>query len=358
MNMISDTLEKPDIDVASLVTIEGKDAYAVFTAKREDGKAHPIDPIIAKVRAVIDGFKPDLSTASSRKRIASMAFSVAKAKTALEEVGVGLAKEQKEIPKRIDATRAHIKVTLDKMRDEVRQPLTDWETREQDRLHAHTMTLHGLQRLALSRDDQDRPLTANELRANLERLEAFDMASIDDVDFKTEYNIVIAGAIPRVQSAIADRQKFEDDQAALAKFREDAAERERKERDDRLRKEGEDKARLDAENDLRVAVLAADVARRKAADEAAAQVLAAQRATEAAEQRARDAEAKAKAELTAKLKADADAQAAREADKEHRRKVNAKALKALVDGGIATDVAKEVLKLIAADKVPNVSINY
>lgn len=353
---MTDILDRPETDIADLVIIDGKDAFSVFSAKRENG-SHPIDPILARVRKEIDGFKSDLSTAASRKRIAAIAHAVAKAKTSLETLGADMTREQKDIPNRIIATRNHIKATLDAWRDEVRQPLTDWEAAEQAKIEAHTIALHGLQRLGKSRDDLDRPLSAEALRANLARLEGYPLADVPE-DYRPEYKIVIDGALPALKAALVDREKYEADQAALAKFREEAAAREAKERDDCLRKEGEDRARLDAENDLRMAVLAADNARRKAADEAEAQVLAAHRETEAANARAIAAEAKAKAEIAAKLKADADAQATREADKEHRRKINQTAAGALMENGLSKEMAKLVISLIFEGKISHVKIEY
>jgi hypothetical protein len=49
---------------------------------------------------------------------------------------------------------------------------------------------------------------------------------------------------------------------------------------------------------------------------------------------------------------------AREADQKHRAAVNRAALQALVDGGIAEDIGKAVIKLIIAKAVPAVSISY
>src|SRR5690606_34102970 len=104
-----------------LVTIEPKNALAVFTEEKA------IDPILARVRKEIDAFIPDITTASGRKAVASMAFKVAKSKTYLDGVGKKLVDEYKEIPKKIDATRKRVRDTLDEWKDEVRKPLTDWE---------------------------------------------------------------------------------------------------------------------------------------------------------------------------------------------------------------------------------------
>jgi hypothetical protein len=49
---------------------------------------------------------------------------------------------------------------------------------------------------------------------------------------------------------------------------------------------------------------------------------------------------------------------AREADREHRAKINNAALAAFVEFGVAPDLAKHVVMLIAQRVIPNVQINY
>ncbi len=106
----------------------------VLTVVTESGA---VDPILERIRREIDEFAPDISTAKGSKEIASMAYRVAQSKTYLEGVGKRLADEQKEIPKKIDATRKRIRDTLDKWRDEVRAPLTEWENAEDERIECH-----------------------------------------------------------------------------------------------------------------------------------------------------------------------------------------------------------------------------
>jgi len=354
--MTIETVDRPT-EILDLITLEPKDALAVFSAKREDGQQHPIDPLLAKVRAAINGFKGDVSTRAGRDEIKRMAMNVVKSKTYLEKIGAALAKEQKEIPKRIDATRNHIEKTLDAYRDEVREPLTQWEAKESARILRHQTALNDATARSKPTGPDGRPLSSDALRANLASLEAFSIGP-DCEEFADEYRLVISTAIPVLKSAIADCEKYEQDQADLERLRQAEADRAQKERDEKLRKEGEDRARLDAENDLRIAVLAADAECRKAQDEAAVQALAAQREIEAANARAAAAEAKAKADLEAKQRTEATENAARAADKEHRRAINAAALQALVSGGVPDEIAKKVIALIASGKVPSCTMNY
>lgn len=84
-------------EVATIPTKEN--ALTVFSA------AQGLDPYLAQIRAEIDGFTPDISTRKGRDAIASIAYKVARSKTALDNVGKELVAELKDIPKKIDAER-------------------------------------------------------------------------------------------------------------------------------------------------------------------------------------------------------------------------------------------------------------
>ena len=88
-------------ELFELVVIEEKDALATFTTPGA------LAPILAKVRERIDAFTGDASTDEGRAKIKKMAFAVTKSKTALESIGERLAKDAKELPKKIDAGRKY-----------------------------------------------------------------------------------------------------------------------------------------------------------------------------------------------------------------------------------------------------------
>jgi len=68
-----------------------------------------------------------------------------------------------------------------------------------------------------------------------------------------------------------------------------------------------------------------------------------------------EADAKAKADAEAKAKADQDA---REKDKNHRKAINNGILEVIKGKCVTDEAAKELIKLIATGKIPNVTINY
>lgn len=331
-----------------LITIESKDALAVFTA------ADAIDSILARVRAEIDAFHGDVSTAGGRKEIASMAHKVSKAKASLEKVGDTLAKEVKEIPKKVDATRRKITTTLEKWRDEVRQPLTDWETAEEarvDRLKANLAELHGV----VSDQAQRAALV---LRERLAEVKAEDVSETAYAEFAGLAAEAKLKAIEALEARIIDADKREAEAAELARLRAEAAARAKEEADAKAKADAEERERKAAESAAAAERAKAEAAIKAAKDEAERKEREHKAALEAAERKAVEAAARAKAEVEAQAQREAAEKARREADREHRATINRAALSAFVDGGVAEDIAKQVVTLIAAGNIPAVTINY
>lgn len=325
-------------DVTDLVVIPPKDALSIFTAPVKDGEPHPIDSILDRVRAEIDAFEPaDLSTKTSRARIASMAYRVARAKTALDAAGKALADEQKLIPKKIDATRAYAWKKLEAWAAEVRAPLDAWEAAEKTRVDGHTANLNQLG--TWSRDISH---GAAELRHRLAQVEAVPVTAESCDEFIEAYRTAKAQAVSTLTAALALRERYEAEQAELETLRKDAAERARIEReaDERAAQQAEIQARATA---IAAAERAAAVARE---EKLKAEI-------EAQKQRAEEAERKA-APVAAPDLPTPDAPPAT-VDKAS---VNRAALDALVKAGIEHDIAKRVVILIAMGKVPRVTINY
>lgn len=337
----------PNLENTQLVTIPDGTALSVFTTEKA------MDPFLAKIRKELDAFVPDITTATGRKAIASMAYNVAKSKTYLESVGKALADEQKEIPKKIDACRKKVRDTLDAWRDEVRQPLTDWEAAEEARIKVHTdaiTALNELSRLAPGRDSAG-------LRESLAQIEAVVIGPACD-EFEADYARAKDSARAALAEELPKAETREAEAAELLALREQAAKRAEDDRIATIQREAAEKAtkaagaeaqrKADAERD------AADKAQREA-DEKVAK---AQADAEAADKRAADTEARLKKEADDKRAHEDAERLRREEDKQHRATINRAALDALVAGGISEDVAKQVLILIATRAIPAVTIFY
>lgn len=356
-------------ETTDLIEIPKANALEVFSADKG------LAPYMAKIRAEIDAFVPDVSTQSGRDAIASIAYKVARSKTALDAVGKDLVADLKELPKKIDASRKAMRDTLDAWKDEVRAPLTAWEQAEEARQQRHQQ---GIEWFRL-RADENRDLNAAELRATIADVQARAVDASWD-EFEAEAHRVKARAMDALSQALAAREKHDAEQAELARLRAVEAAREQKEREERIAREAAEQAQREA--DARVQAEREAVIRREQEAKAAAErrelelKLQAEQAKAdkiAAEQRAEQERLAAierekqavEAARQAEIKRQADAKAAeeaetarREADKAHKGNVNRAALDAFVAGGMPEGCAKQAVTLIAKGLIPNIRITY
>ncbi|MBH3729033.1 hypothetical protein I5M03_27950 [Pseudomonas aeruginosa] len=318
-----------------LVEVPAKEtALQVYSA------ANGLDPFLAKIREEIDGFVPDVTTRKGREAIASIAYKVARSKTALDNVGKELVAELKEVPKKIDAERKRMRDLLDSWQAEVRSPLTEWEEAEAARVARHQGEIDKINLRLECRD-----LDSIELKANIAWLEGLAISEAWE-EFEAEAARAKDKALIALRESLVAREKFEAEQAELERLRAEAAAREQKEREERIAREAAEQARRQEE--------AKAQAERDAIE-----------AKQRAEQAERDAQRRAEEAAAAERKRQADEQArieretaAREADKAHKKAINNEALAALIAGGMPEECAKQAITLIAQRKVPHITINY
>src|ERR1700722_11729708 len=86
----------------------------------------------------------DISTESGRKAIASLAYQVARSKTALDEAGEKWGEDLRRQKEAIDSERRKVRGRCDLLKEEVRKPLTDWENGEKTRVATHEQCLQTL----------------------------------------------------------------------------------------------------------------------------------------------------------------------------------------------------------------------
>jgi len=345
-------------------------------------KPSGLEPWLEKIRAEVTGHVPDLKTKKGRDAIASLAHKVAKAKVALDDIGKELVAELKDVPKKIDAERKRMRDQLDALKDEVRAPLTQWEQAEEARQQRHQQ---GLDWFRL-RADENRDLDAAELRATLEQVNSR-IVDASWEEFEAEAHRVKARTLDALTQALAAREKYDTEQAELARLRAAEAAREQKEREERIAREAAEQAQREAdsraqaereavirrEQEAKAAAerrelelkLQAEQAEKGAAQAKADKIAAEQRAEQErlaaierekqAVEAARQAEIKRQADAKAAEEAEA---ASREADKAHKGKVNRAALDAFVAGGMPEECAKQAVTLIAKGLIPNIRITY
>ena len=305
-------------------------------------KKNGLDPFLKQIREEIDSFVPDVSTKKGRDAIASIAYKVAKSKTALDDVGKELVAELKELPKKIDAERKRVRETLDAWRDEVRKPLTDWEQAEEKRVLYHKNSIENIKSHAINLDEVDSATIRNRIVA----LEAVRI-DISFEEFELEAMQAKENALKNLKQALEKREHYEKEQEELARLRAESAAREQKEREERIAREAEERAKLAAEE--------AAKKEREASERRELELKLQIERAEREKLQAIEAEKKRVADEAARVEAE---RVKREKDTAHRSSINREAMQCFIDGGFTEDQAKLAVSLIAKKLIKNVTINY
>lgn len=309
------------------------------------------EPFIQMVRDHIASFVGDTTTAKGRAEIASMARKVASVKARIEERGKEVSAELKDQPKKVDAERKRAIEELDKIRDAVRKPLTDWENYEKERIHNITARID---RIKAVRDFNGTSEEINELLSKLK------LTVIDEsfCEFQKQANDELVKSLSHTEELYKSTLIKEQEQEELARLRKESEERAQKDREAQLIKEAEDRAKKQAEEAAQKAINDA-----KAAEEKARQYLIdaqeRERIYKENEEKRIEQEAKTKASMEAynaevKRKEEAD----RAADEVHKKKILNEVYVSLTKHGMNHTDAELLIAAICRNEIQNVTINY
>lgn len=333
-----------------------------------------VDDILAKIAREVRSQHTDISTKAGRDAVASLAYKVARSKSALDKMGKDLGETHYKSWKAITAERARIEKDLDALKDEVRKPLTDWENAEKDRVAAHEQAIISIGGMATF----DVPPSSADIKYRMGAFLA--LPPRDWEEFSKRATEATDTTIAALQRMYEETSKREEEAAELARFRAEQVAREQKERDDRIAAEAAERARIEAEakakREAEEAAAKAEAERKQVelaraeavaradraeADRKAAAEKADRDAREAAEAAERgrlaavEAERKRVADEAAKVAAET---AKREADKKHRAKINNEVLAAFVGKGVDEEVGKLLIAAIARGEIPHTKISY
>lgn len=349
------------METQELVTIDKTNAMSVFI------KPMGLDPFLDKIRHELDAFTPDISTPKGRKEVASMAHRVASSKTYIDSVGKQLVAELKEKPKLIDAERRRVRGVLDSWKDEVRQPLTEYENKETARIkhHQDRLTDMGVVHQCAFQDNLDVGFI-NKLIYDLDQFTPLDESW---EEFQDEATCKYNEAYSLLQKKLTARIKYEDEQKELEKLRAEKAVQERKDREARIALQAKEQAEREA---------AARAKREKERAELRERGLKLE--AERAKQREKEAKLKAEsAKIRAAERAEKDkqlaiereqrrikgeeqralaAQKAKQANLEHRAKINKAVLDSMVSNGIDSAIGIKIITLINSKVISGLTINY
>lgn len=328
-----------------------------------------LDHFYEKVRAEVSSKVPDLTTAKGRARIASLAANVSKSKVAVEKPGREYLKQLKDLPKKIEAELRDFTDKMDKLRDETRKPLTDWENAEKARVESHKSKIAELVSY------RDGVISDSQFALSL--IGQIESVVIDSSfeEFEAEAHREKAESIAFLKAARERLIKHEAEQAELARLRAEAEERARKDREEQIAREAAEKAKREAEEaaarekaaaerrelELKLAAEQAErqriAAEQAAKDADAARIKAEQEAAERAVKAAQEAEERVKREAEAKAAREA-AEPVREKDKAHRARINNEAAASFIEAGFTEEQARKIVVLVASGKVKNIRISY
>nr|DAQ93103.1 MAG TPA: hypothetical protein [Caudoviricetes sp.] len=315
-----------------VIEIAPEQAPALYTQNGLEGFLEQIRKSVNEV--------PDLTTAKGRARIASLAASVSRSKTAIEKPGRDYLKRLKELPKEVEAELRRFVNECDVIRDETRRPLTEWEA-EQERIKQEEEARIAAEALAKQVEADHEIALLMDREFDRQREEARIKAEQEqrDREEKLKREAAEAARLEAEKKAQAEREaaarrelelKMQAEQAERARVEsEQRAEREKKEAAERA--EREKQAAIDAEK---------------------------RRAQEEADRIRRDAEAKEAARL-AEQKRIADEEAARAEDVKHRKIVGTEIVTALLaHTSLNREQAIEVLTALKDGLIPRTNINY
>lgn len=314
------------------------------------------DELYERIAQEVRSHVPDVSTKKGRDAIGSLALKISKSKTLIEKCGKELVAEQKAQIKVIDDDRISIVKKFDLLRDEILAPRDAWEKAEEDRVAKHEESILSINFYKTSViADKDSVWLKGVIR-NVEEI----VIDSSFEEFEEQAKIAKYETLEFLRTTLAAREKYEAEQAELERLRQAEILRQQQEREAQIAREAAEKATREAEEKARFE--AERVQREKAeAEQREARLVAEKEAAELRAQHAAEAERKRiEAEQAAKIEAERKAEEARLANRAHMKKINNEALSAMMYGvpGLTEEMAKELIRLIAKNEVPNISIKY
>jgi hypothetical protein len=305
-----------------LIPIENVNAIELF----KDSAS--LELLLAELKKTATDFEPDTSTPDGRKEIASQAYKVSQSKTVMEKAGKALTEDWTRQKKVVDIGRRRVREFCDQLRDEIRQPLTEYEA--QEKIEAEAAALKA-------------KIEADEIAAHSENDLIDREAKMLAFEAKQEAERIEAERIEAEKVETEAREKREE------QIRKDA------ERDAAEAIEREKKAREDAEKRVKEQAEQAERDRIEAAERAEREKL---EAIEREKQNARELAERKERERLQMIEDNERELQARAANIENRQNINGQIVAALVKGGVSNTAARKVVSLVVKGDVPAMSIRY
>ena len=332
------------------IIIQREDLPQLFGKRIENQAA--IEEVISKIETESRSITFDIETKEGQATCRSLAAKIASAKSTLDKAGKAKKDEYTVTTKLIDADRNIVKDRLQKLQDEIRQPLTELEQRETQRKAQHEINL------SMISDFTD--LVGAQSSAISERITTLQDKVIGDEweEYKAEALESKDSVLKALRTEFEMVKQREDEQAELSRLRAEQVQREQQEREERIAKEATAKAQADAERQAQQVAQEAERKERESKEREARLIAEKEAAELRAKQQVIDAAKRERDAIEAERLEAERLEAKRQANKKHRDAVFIQAKDDLTANGIDEEIAKQVIKLIHANKIGNVTIKF
>lgn len=334
--------------------VEVEKAAYMAAFSQEKGLQFIIEQITQQAKAHAAELPTDMSVKKNRTALASLARSVASAKTAIDGEGKSLVEDAKAKIKVVDNNRKMVRDALDNLRDSIRQPVTEWEEEQKRQEEAIQATLEYLDLIAKATGDNGQHIDSTMLKQRLHNSNLQNYLKHENEAIR----IKASEAAAQLKEAITIAEQYEAQQAEIARLEAEKAAREKAEYEAKIAAEAAEQARLEAEQRAKAEREAQERAKIEAeikAEQAEAEKQAALARLEAEKQAAVEAE---RERIEAEQRAKEEAEARRAANFEHQRTINRGILTVMLDCGIDEDAAKAFLLKVVKGEVSNLKIIY
>lgn len=351
----ADTIEK----TTDIATIVEANPDSVLT----DVKTY--EQFYAHIKAEIAASEPDVSTETGRKKIKSLAYKITRSKTAIDDAGKSRTEEWRKLTNQVNAQRKRVREELEELAAEARQPVTEWEAAEDERIEKVAKffeviaLFRSLPRGAGSGMVQDHIDTLNDMKVDKDVIRELSDEAEGALSSAIAHLQQVHAAMVKAEADARDLERLREQEAARLKADQEAAEKAER---DRIAKEAAERAAAEAKQREEAAAERARAEEKRLAEDALAK---AEREKQEALQKAeaekqaliREQERK-EAERKAEADREAAAQAKREANKKHRAKLTSAAESAIRDLGIDAAIATQVVAAIIDGKIPSVRLEF
>jgi hypothetical protein len=269
-----------------LVVIKEIDIPALF---QKDGS----NPIIEGLKKEAAKFKGDVDTKEGRDEIRTFARKFASSKTYLDGLGKALSDDLRAQIAPINDERNKIKTCCDELRDKVRQPLTDFENKEKQRVADIEERIHTIEdfinvQLALI-------TTSESAKDALDRINKIEVDETFE-EFELAATKAKAAAVTQLEAKFIVLQNAEKEKAEAERLEKERLEKEREEREKKIAEEAATKARKEAEEKARQERLEKEIKEKEEKERLEKEKLEAQLAKEKAEKEQKESEERAEQE--------------------------------------------------------------